>query len=283
MTGTGQAACPTSAAQAPAGGLFGRDPAAYAAHRPDYPAALWSLVDAWLAPALATDPAHCLEVGPGTGQATAHLLAHPHLQLTALEPDPALHGHLQQRFAAHCDSGRLQLQAQPLESALQSASDRHRFDAAIAATALHWVDAAVALPRLHQLLRPGGRLAVWWNVFGDSRQPDDFARASAPLFAALPGQPASPALNPALDVALQTQRLQAAGFCQIRPHLLHWDWHSDRAGMCGLAATFPLLARLPPAARQTFLDQLGSLIDRVFAGRVQRRFVSALYLAATPA
>lgn len=259
MTGTGQAACPTSAAQVPAGGLFGRDPAAYAAHRPDYPAALWSLVDVWLAPALATGPAHCLE------------------------PDPALRGHLQQRFAAHCDSGRLQLQAQPLESALQSAGDRHRFDAAIAATALHWVDPAVALPRLHQLLRPGGRLAVWWNVFGDSRQPDEFARASAPLFAALPGQPASPALNPALDVAQQTQRLQAAGFCQIRPHLLHWDWHSDRAGMCGLAATFPLLARLPPAARQAFLDQLGSLIDRVFAGRVQRRFVTALYLAATPA
>ena len=40
-------------------------------------------------------------------------------------------------------------------------ADATRFDAAIAATAWHWIDPSVGYPKLAALLRPGGHLAVW--------------------------------------------------------------------------------------------------------------------------
>ncbi|MBK7822572.1 MAG: methyltransferase domain-containing protein [Tessaracoccus sp.] len=41
------------------------------------------------------------------------------------------------------------------------------FDSVVAATAMHWVDLSIGLPKLHRALRRGGWFAVWRNVFGD--------------------------------------------------------------------------------------------------------------------
>jgi SAM-dependent methyltransferase len=41
---------------------------------------------------------------------------------------------------------------------------RADFDAVIAGQAWHWVDAAVGAEKAAQVLRPGGRLAAFWNV-----------------------------------------------------------------------------------------------------------------------
>ena len=37
------------------------------------------------------------------------------------------------------------------------------FDLAISATAFHWLDPAVAYPKVARALRPGGALALFWN------------------------------------------------------------------------------------------------------------------------
>ena len=38
------------------------------------------------------------------------------------------------------------------------------FDLAVSATAFHWLDPAVAYPKVARALRPGGALALFWNV-----------------------------------------------------------------------------------------------------------------------
>ena len=43
------------------------------------------------------------------------------------------------------------------------------FDAVIAAQAWHWVDPVAGAAKAAQVLRPGGRLAVFWNVFAAAR------------------------------------------------------------------------------------------------------------------
>ena len=76
--------------------LFGAGAEAYDRTRPGHANAVYEI----LAERCGLEPgAKVLEIGPGTGQATMHLLqrgAHP---LVALEPDPALATFLERRFA----------------------------------------------------------------------------------------------------------------------------------------------------------------------------------------
>lgn len=254
--------------------LFGRDAAGYASHRPAYPQALWDLLDACRPPA-----GRHFEIGPGTGLATAHLLA-AGATLTALEPDPLLAAPLAQRFATQISAGQLQLLPVTFEAA---ADPVQLFDAGHAATCFHWLDPASALGKVRRWLRPGGCWAMWWNVFGDPREPDDFARATAPLFARLAPNPSHRAGLPfALDRGRRLDELAAAGFTGITVHTLRWVLEQTTEQVVGLTATFSPVACLADAERRTFLDRLAERVEHVFGGRVQRTVLTPLYLATTP-
>jgi SAM-dependent methyltransferase len=61
------------------------------------------------------------------------------------------------------------------------------FDAVVAGQAWHWVDPLAGAAKAAQALRPGGRLAVFWNAF---EPPADLNQAFAAVFARLlPGSP----------------------------------------------------------------------------------------------
>jgi len=51
------------------------------------------------------------------------------------------------------------------------------FDLAVAATSFHWVNQEVGLTKLGKVLRPGGWVALWWTLFRDPDQPDEFSQA----------------------------------------------------------------------------------------------------------
>src|ERR1700728_1109954 len=53
------------------------------------------------------------------------------------------------------------------------------FDAVIAGQAWHWVDPVAGAAKAAQVLRPGGRLAVFWNAFGF---PPDLGAAFAAVY-----------------------------------------------------------------------------------------------------
>lgn len=133
---------------------FDRHSTVYERARPPYPDALWERLRELgvLGPGV-----RVLELGAGAGLATGPMLGAGAL-VTAVEPGPRLADRLRHLW--------------PAATVLVGAAEHvplpdGAFDVAVAATAVHWFDLDVVLPRLHRALVPGGRFAVWRHTFGD--------------------------------------------------------------------------------------------------------------------
>ncbi len=251
---------------------FGADPAAYHRARPPYPAATWDALRERGNLAAGLD---ILEIGAGTGLATAPLLAFEPARLLAVEPD----GRLAQYLIETLDDPRLEVVPQPFEAvALPDAG----FDLAVSATAFHWLDAIPALRKLRSALRPGGAVALIWNVFGDPQRHDAFHEATTSLFA---DQAISPSAGDSGQVphALQSdarrQDFVAADLAPDAPQYLAWTLVLDAEGVRQLYATYSNVTALPPDERKRLLDGLAETAESQFGGRVERNMVTAIHTA----
>ncbi len=129
---------------------FERAADAYERGRPEYPPAAVALVVS----ALRLGPgARVLDAGAGTGKLSRPLAA---CGAPVLAADPA---DAMIRRAAGAPG------VVPLRAVVEALPFRDgALDAAAAASAFHWFDGPRALRELHRALRPGGRLALLWNV-----------------------------------------------------------------------------------------------------------------------
>jgi SAM-dependent methyltransferase len=132
--------------------VFGEAVEQYANARPGYPE---ELIDDVLAYA---DPASdILEVGAGTGKATAAFAARG-VSLTCLEPDPRMAARLEIECAAFSN---VSIVVARLENWVAPST----FDALIAAQSWHWVDRARRWDLAHRAVHPGGAIALFWNKY----------------------------------------------------------------------------------------------------------------------
>src|SRR5262245_34287778 len=205
-----------------------------------------------------------LEIGPGTGQATSRLLELGADPLVALEPDPKLAAFVRERFG-----DRVELRPEPLETV----DLEHDFDLSAAASSFHWVDEQVGLERIHDALRAGGWTAIWWTLFGDAAREDPFRAAVEPLMSELPRSPSQgeggrPPF--ASDGAARLAALEAAGFEDVRPYRLEWEYTWDSEGIRGLLGTFSPILSLEPERRESLLDAVERVADSDFDGLVTR-------------
>jgi SAM-dependent methyltransferase len=220
--------------------------------------------------------AKVLEIGPGTGQATRHLLERGADPLVALEPDPALAAFLQDRLR-----GRVEIRPATLETA-ELEDD---FDLAVAASAFHWVDERLGLERIRGALRPGGSVALWWTLFGYSDRADPIRDAIDPLMGNLPLSPSHPERDGpphAADERARVAALEAAGFEDVAAHRLEWAHTWDTRGTRDLFGTFSPILALAPAEQEALLDEIASIAESQFGGRVTRPLVTMLYTARKP-
>jgi ubiquinone/menaquinone biosynthesis C-methylase UbiE len=127
--------------------VFGQVADLYDRSRPGYPAAAVQ----WLT---GCEPSRVLDLGAGTGKLTAGLVAAGH-DVVAVEPDSRM---LQALRAAlpGVDARLGAAEAIPLPSSA--------VDVVTVAQAFHWFDHDAALPEIARVVRPGGRLAVVWNM-----------------------------------------------------------------------------------------------------------------------
>ncbi len=123
---------------------FGGAAENYDAYRPRYPD---QLIDDVLAPRAR----RVLEGGAGTGIASMQMIERG-ADLLAVEPDA--------RMAAVAQAKGI-----PVELATFEDWDPagRRFDLVVFAASFHWVDPAVALPKVREILTDGGKLALIWN------------------------------------------------------------------------------------------------------------------------
>lgn len=123
---------------------------AYEAGRPPYPSAVYEstfrLFD--------TSP-QTLEIGSGSGQATAELAARSK-HLDCVEPGQAFTSQLRRKFSGldHVDIHNKDFEH------FHVAGD---YDLVFSGSALHWVPKKIALSKIQQLLKPGGWLITVWN------------------------------------------------------------------------------------------------------------------------
>ncbi|MER7727780.1 class I SAM-dependent methyltransferase [Streptomyces sp. NPDC096323] len=126
---------------------FGVDAPRYDQARPGYPAALVTrIVEGSPGPAV-------LDIGCGTGIAARQFQA-ADCSVLGLEPDP--------RMAGFAQSRGLNTEVATFE-AWQPAG--RTFDAVIAAQSWHWVDPSTGATKAAQVLRPGGRLAIFGHAY----------------------------------------------------------------------------------------------------------------------
>jgi SAM-dependent methyltransferase len=123
---------------------FGGAAQNYDAYRPRYPD---QLIDDVLAP----DAHRVLEAGAGTGIASMQMIERG-AQLLAVEPDA--------RMAAVAQAKGIPVELATFE---QWDPAGRRFDRVVFAASFHWVDPAVALPKIREVLGDGGKLALIWN------------------------------------------------------------------------------------------------------------------------
>lgn len=129
-------------------GSFGMDAEAYDRHRPSYPA---EAVDRLLAGG-AHEVHDVVDVGCGTGK-LGRLLAARGAVVLGVEPD--------ERMAEVARRHGLAVEVTPFET--WDAGGR-TFDLVTSAQAWHWVDQAAGATKAAEVLRPGGRLAIVWNI-----------------------------------------------------------------------------------------------------------------------
>jgi len=214
---------------------FGPVAEAYDRGRPDFPRE----AAAWLVGRDPDRPATVLELGAGTGKLTRALVALGH-DVHATDPDPAMLAVLRRHLpdVPTSESGAEEI---PLP-------DRS-VDVVVAGQSFHWFDHERALPEIARVLRPGGYLALAWNV-RDERIPW-VRKLGRALGAEAAVEDASSA-----DAVVQSDLF---GFVDEKTFSF---WQGvDRESIVDMAASRSYVATLDDTARQATLDAVIALYD----------------------
>ena len=235
---------------------FGVDPERYDRARPRYP-------DALVARIVAASPGpRFLDVGCGTGIAARQFRA-AGCHVLGVEPD-----------ARMADFARRSAVEVEVEVATFEAWDSagRTFDAVVAGQAWHWVDPVAGAAKAARVLRPGGRLAVFWHVFNPPR---DVAETVAAVYHRVvpdspfrvPDRPAQAERNAALFTTKTSAGMrEAGGFGDPEQWRYEWERSYTRDEWLDQLATSGALTRLPPDQLAEVLGAVGAALDPIGDG-----------------
>lgn len=249
---------------------FGEDASLYDASRPGYPPGLyeWLQAECALVPTTAA-----FEIGAGTGQATAPVLALGIASLLAIEPDDALSAILAGKF----DDPRLHIAHARFEDIDLG---EKRFDFGFSAMSFHWLQRMKAFARILAALKPGGSFAMWWNIYHDPARPDAFDLKTSHLFEGLEQDPDATRKRPAfgLDAASRMGEMRAAGFVNVRHRLFSQTVDFTPEALAGLYGTFSRVRMAPPETRERLLGEVVRIAGEQFGGRISRTIACSAFL-----
>lgn len=227
---------------------FGTDTERYDRTRPRYPDAMVERIVA------ATPGPDVVDVGCGTGIEARQFRA-AGCEVLGVEPDA--------RMAEFARRDGLEVEVATFE-AWDPAG--RTFDGVIAGTAWHWVDPVAGAAKAARVLRPGGRLAVFWHVF---QLPSDVLEAFVTVYQrVVPDSPFNmQPTKPALDVYQMMFDKAADGirevglFGETEQWRFDWEQSYTRDEWLDQMPTQGALTQLPQDKLAEVLDGVGAAID----------------------
>jgi SAM-dependent methyltransferase len=189
-----------------------------------------------------------LDIGCGTGKATV-LLAAQGLNVLGVEVDAGM--------AAVARAHGLDIEVGSFESWDDAG---RRFDVITCAQAWHWVEPESGARKAFALLRPGGTLALFWNVhWVDKPVRDRFD----PIYAACAPQivQSAAARSRPDRGSVYTPSLLAGGFADVRTRNIPWETSYTRDEWLALLGTYSDHHLLPDDQLTPLLEQIGAVVD----------------------
>ena len=235
---------------------FGAEASRYDRARPSYPAARVERIVA------ASPGRRVLDVGCGTG-IVARLFQAAGCAVLGVDPDARMAGHARERG--------LQVEVATFET---WETNGRAFDTVVAGQAWHWVDPVAGAAKAAAALRPGGRLAVFWNVFQPPAElgqafAETYRQALSDLLADLPsGLWDRPLLGiyETMGAKAAEGMRQTGAFGEPEQWYVEWERPYTRDEWLEQVPTFGGFSRIPPDRQQEILAGIGAAIDTAGGG-----------------
>jgi SAM-dependent methyltransferase len=252
--------------------VFGEVAELYDRHRPTYPPAL---VDDLIADARLGNGDRVVEVGAGTGKATAMFAARG-VRVLAIEPSPPMAAIARRNSAGDPN-------VEIVETGFEHWDPRsERFPLLYSAQAWHWIDPARKYGLARRALIPGGLVAVFWNraAWGASDLRSaliaDYERLVPDMPTDGPMHPANPSNGE--DDEDWTELTTAREFTDPVKRAYRWSHRYTAAEFTGLIATMSETRLLPADARRRLLEAVGETIV-AHGGTLTMPMVTQVHLA----
>ena len=242
----------------------------YDQFRPDYPR---PLVDSVIASSRLPEGGRILEIGSGTGKAT-RLFASLGYAIHCIEPGRQL-----ATVAAR------NLQAFPLVTfEITRFEDWQEqpaaFELVMSAQAFHWIPAEIGYPKAARSLKPGGALALFWNMHPGfhgqvAEDLESIYRKIAPELASA---------DDSIEETIQerTEEITQSGcFGPVSVRRFPWSCTYRTREYIGLLNIHSDYIFLPARSRQRLFAAISTVID-AYGGSIEREYIAVLYIAHKP-
>lgn len=244
---------------------FGEDAELYDRVRPTYPPRLYDDLETLLG---YPHRPRVLEIGCGTGQATAPMIERG-WSVKAVELSPTLAKVAREKLP-ELEVITADFESWPLPA--------EKFDLVMSATAFHWIDPAVRVPKSADALRPGGLLAVvaTHHVKGGTEQFWIDVQQCYEQWTedAAPGGP-----RPASEVPQDPTEIDASGrFGSVIFRRYEWEQRYSAAEYLDLLSSYSGHRALTSHARDGLYECVRALIE-ANGGSVTKRYLTELTAA----
>lgn len=241
--------------------------------RPGYPEALF---DDIVSLSKIPEDGRVLEIGCGTGQATPPL-ARRGYRIDCVELGESLAAVARRNLAGYPQVG---IQTGNFE---EHQIPESVFDLAVSATAFHWLDPKVAYPKVARALRPGGSVALFWNVHVHTEADGGFFAAAQEVYEReapeISGKDFSGLPHPD-EVHDRTGEIEGSGlFGPVTRRAYRWDQPYDAAGYLRVLDTYSGHRSLSEESRSRLFRGISDLIGGKYGGCIVKGYLTVLYAA----
>jgi SAM-dependent methyltransferase len=211
-----------------------------------------------------------LEIGSGSGKATVYF-AELGCQILCLEPGANLAALAARKFSDFPD---VRFETNRFEN---WETQERAFDLVMSAQAFHWVPEDIGYAKAAKALKPGGHLALFWNMYPNIDNPlrrdlDRAYRRHAPEIAAVETD-----LEPRIE-GIAKAIINSGHFYAPRVQRYPWSRQMTEQSYLGLLNTYSDHLRLEESRRKELLSAIANVIDK-HGGLIEQNYLAVLYLA----